>query len=151
MTQNKATNTYRTKQALLVLECFKKNKGIHMTIEDISSYLRSVGTPVGTTTIYRQVQKLSDEGVITKYSVDQESGACYQYNGEDCKMHFHLKCVKCSELFHAECDYIGSIQNHIFEHHGFTVDNSKTVFYGTCQNCLRKDKKISGLQLNEKK
>ena len=151
MTQNKATNTYRTKQALLVLDCFKKNKGIHMTIEDISSYLRSVGTPVGTTTIYRQVQKLSDEGIITKYSVDQESGACYQYNGEDCKMHFHLKCAKCSELFHASCEFIESIENHIFEHHGFKVDNSKTVFYGVCQNCLRKDKKVSGLHLHEKK
>ena len=151
MTQNKATGSYRTKQARLVLDCFIKNRGVHMTIEDICSYLRAEGTPVGTTTVYRQVQKLSDEGTITKYSVDQESGACYQYNGEDCKMHFHLKCVKCSELFHATCEFIESIENHIFEHHGFSVDNSKTVFYGVCQSCLRKDKKISGLQLNEKK
>lgn len=137
------TTTYRTKQGKLVLECFKNNKGTHMTIEDICNYLREVGTPVGTTTVYRQVQKLSDEGVVTKYSVDQESGACYQYSGEDCKMHFHLKCNRCSKLFHASCEFIESVESHIFEHHGFKVDNSRTVFYGVCQNCLRKDKKLS--------
>ena len=145
------TTTYHTKQSRLVLDCFIKNKGNHMTIEDICLYLRSAGTPVSTTTVYRQVQKLSDEGIITKYSVDQGSGACYQYNGENCRMHFHLKCVKCSELFHAECDYIDSVQNHIFEHHGFKVDNSKTVFYGICQSCLRKYKKTFGKSIHEKK
>ena len=148
MTQN--TTTYRTKQAKLVLDCFMNNKGKHLTIEDICTYLRSNDTPVGTTTVYRQVQKLSDEGIITKYSVDAESGACYQYNGEDCKMHFHLKCTKCSELFHATCNYIETIEGHIFEHHGFKVDNSKTVFYGVCRDCIRKNKKTIGKTIYEK-
>ena len=143
------TTTYRTKQGRLVLDCFIKNKGVHLTIDEICAYLRSNGTPVGTTTVYRQVQKLSDEGIITKYNVDKESGACYQYSGENCKMHFHLKCTKCSGLFHAACDYIDSVESHIFEHHGFRVDNSKTVFYGICQNCLRNDKKIFGKSLSE--
>lgn len=133
--------TYRTKQRQLVLDCFINNKGIHLTIDDICSLLKNNSTPVGTTTVYRHVQKLLDEGIITKYSVDSESGACFQYSGEDCKMHFHLKCSKCSRLFHASCTYIESIENHIFEHHGFKVDNSKTVFYGVCQECLRKNKK----------
>lgn len=140
MSDNNST-TYRTKQGKLVLDCFKNNKGIHLTIEDICSYLKKMDTPVGTTTVYRQVQKLIEEGIVTKYSVDSESGACFQYSGEDCKMHFHLKCVKCSSLIHASCSYIESVEEHIFEHHGFQVDNSRTVFYGVCQNCMRNLKK----------
>ena len=136
------TSTYRTKQGQLVLDCFINNKGKHLTVDDICRYLRDNGTPVGTTTIYRQLQKLSDEGTITKYSVDSESGACFQYSGDDCKMHFHLKCTKCQNLIHASCNYIESVDSHIFSHHGFKVDNSRTVFYGICQDCLRKDKKI---------
>ena len=130
-----------TKQKKLVLECFENNSGIHLTVEEICSLLKDNGTPVGTTTVYRQVQKLCQEGIITKYNVDSESGACFQYSGGNCKMHFHLKCVKCSDLFHAECSYIESVEEHIFKHHGFKVDNSRTVFYGICQNCLRSDKK----------
>ena len=84
------TTTYTTKQGRLVLDCFENNKGVHLTIDDICSYLKEQNTPVGTTTVYRQVQKLLDEGIITKYNVDKESGACYQYSGENCKMHFHL-------------------------------------------------------------
>lgn len=142
MSDNNST-TYRTKQGKLVLECFKNNKGVHLTIEDICTYLKEMNTPVGTTTVYRQVQKLIEEGIVTKYSIDSESGACFQYSGEDCKMHFHLKCVKCSSLIHASCSYIESVEDHIFEHHGFQVDNSRTVFYGICQNCLRSKKKSS--------
>ena len=135
------TTTYTTRQGRLVLDCFENNKGVHLTIEDICSYLKAQNTPVGTTTVYRQVQKLLSEGIITKYNVDKESGACYQYSGENCRMHFHLKCTECSKLIHAECDYIESLGNHIINHHGFAIDNSKTVFYGICRDCLRSKKK----------
>ena len=137
----KTNITYNTKQGNLILDCFKNNKGIHLTIDDILSYLKENNTPVGITTVYRHLQKLSDSGVITKYNVDNESGACYQYSESDCKMHFHLKCTQCNELFHSECSYLQTVEEHIFSHHGFTVDNSRTVFYGLCQNCLRNAKK----------
>ena len=146
MTNTSKQTTYRTKQGQLVLECFKNNSGIHLTIEEICNILKSEETPVGTTTVYRQVQKLLEEGIITKYSVDSESGACYQYSGKECKMHFHLKCTNCSKLFHATCDYIQSVESHIFNHHGFQVDNSRTVFYGVCRECLR-NKKKSGIKI----
>lgn len=138
---NDAPTYYRTKQRQLVLDCFTNNNGIHLTIEDICNYLKENGTPVGTTTVYRHVQKLANEGIITKYNVDSESGACYQFSGDNCKMHFHLKCTKCSMLFHASCSFIESVEKHILLHHGFTVDNSRTVFYGICRDCLRKEKK----------
>lgn len=136
------TTTYKTKQHSLVLECFLNNKERHLTIDEIYNILQKNGTRVGTTTIYRQVQKLSDEGLVTKYSVDSESGACYQYSGENCKMHFHLKCTACQRLIHSTCSYLETVENHIFDHHGFKVDNSRTVFYGICQDCLRNKKKM---------
>lgn len=137
------TTTYKTKQSMLVFDCFEKNKDKHLNVDDIYSFLKENSTPVGKTTIYRQVQKLLDEGVITKYSVDNETGACFQYSNSNCKMHFHLKCNKCTRLFHASCEFIESVQQHVFSHHGFMVDNSKTVFYGVCSECMRREKRIS--------
>lgn len=142
MPQNTTPVTYKTKQKTLIIEYFKKNSLSHKTIDEICSALKENGTPVGTSTVYRHVQKLVDEGILTKYSIDSESGSCYQYNAENNKMHFHLKCTECNELFHASCEFMESVDGHIFSHHGFKVDNSRTVFYGICQSCLRNRKKL---------
>ncbi len=144
-------NKYKTKQGDLVLSCLSMSGGKHLTIDDICSILKESGTPVGKTTVYRQMQKLLNEGLVTKYSVDSESGACYQYSGENCQMHFHLKCTKCGKLFHASCEFIESIEKHIFSHHGFSVDNTKTVFYGICGDCLRQEKKSHIHRYHEEK
>ncbi len=135
-------NSYSTKQGSLVLSCFEEHSSSHLTIEDISDILSKNSTPVGIATIYRHVQKLEEQGKIRKYSVEASDSACYQYiqNGE-CKQHFHLKCTVCSKLFHASCPFLEEISTHIHQHHGFAVDNSRTVFYGVCQECLRNSKK----------
>jgi len=142
MPQTNSSVTYKTKQKTIILDYLKSNKNLHLTIDEICIALKNNNTPVGTSTVYRQIQKLVDEGIVTKYSIDSESGSCYQYNDENKKMHFHLKCTECSELFHASCTFMESVDDHIFSHHGFKVDNSRTVFYGICQNCLRKRKKV---------
>ena len=42
------------------------------------------------------------------------------------------------KLIHVDCAYLGELGEHIGAHHGFKVDRSKTVFYGTCGACLEK-------------
>ncbi len=135
-------NSYTTKQGSLILSCFENNASTHLTIEDISDILSKNSTPVGTATIYRHVQKLIEQGKVQKYSLDSNDSACYQYVSDgQCKQHFHLKCTVCSKLFHASCPFLEEIGDHIKEHHGFHVDNSRTVFYGICRECLRNSKK----------
>lgn len=133
--------SYNTKQKSLILDCFIKNEGVHLTIDDVFSYLRENSTPVSISTVYRNVQRLADEGLISKYSVDGESGACYIYNGESDKNRFHLKCTVCSKIMYASCDFTESLKAHVASHHGFRIDMSETVFYGVCGDCLRSGKK----------
>jgi len=137
-----SSSSYRTKQGENVLEVFKAHSGEHLTIEEISEYLRKRNTPVGTATVYRNVEKLIEGGLVRKYAIDGTTSACFQYTGDtSCREHFHLKCTKCGKLFHATCPFLDGISEHIFEHHGFTVDNTRTVFYGICDSCLRSDRK----------
>ena len=136
---NNKTSTYTTKQKKLILEIFENNQNKHFTIDEIASVLSQNGTPVGTTTIYRQTQRLLDEGLIRKYSLGTNDKACFQYVSYiSCSEHFHLKCTSCQKLFHASCSYLDNISRHIFEHHAFSVDNTRTVFYGTCKACQKK-------------
>lgn len=131
---------YKTKQKEQILSFIKSKKDVHVTASDIVMFLSRENTPVGTATVYRYLDKLVSQGVIRKYTMDEKMSACYQYivDAEKCREHFHLKCIDCGTLIHIDCDYMKSLNDHILEHHGFKVDNSRTVLYGRCSDCEEK-------------
>ena len=124
---------YITKQRKAVIDCLRENGLNHITALDIASLLKNRGVKIGTATVYRWLDKLVADGTVKKYIT--EDGACYQYTGDGCKNHFHLKCLSCGRLFHVDCEFLENLAPHILEHHKFTVDNMRTVVYGTCENC----------------
>ncbi len=129
-----------SKQGKIVLECLKENSDKHLTADDISVELKKEENPVSTATIYRQLEKLTAFGLIRKYISSPDEPACYQFHGEHkgCTRHFHLKCTECNKLIHVSCDYLNELETHINEHHGFVIDNTRTVLYGICENCRSK-------------
>lgn len=129
-----------TKQGKVVLECFENNSQKHLTAEDVSDILKTNGNAVSTATIYRQLDRLSAQGFIRKYISSPDEPACYQYSEKHnvCTNHFHLKCVICNNLFHVSCEYLDKLDEHINEHHGFSVDNTRTVLYGVCRECKKR-------------
>lgn len=131
---------YKTRQKEKILDYLVRNKEKHTNVQEISAFLTAEGTPVGTATIYRQLDKLIDSGTVRRYNFDGKTGACYQYieNDSDCHEHFHLKCTVCGKLIHLNCERLSGIDRHIFEHHGFQIDPSQTVFYGKCSDCAEK-------------
>ncbi|MGN0622228.1 MAG: Fur family transcriptional regulator [Porcipelethomonas sp.] len=130
-------SAYNTKQKEKIFNYIKNNSNRHITAAEIVSYLSREETPVGTATVYRYLDKLVSGGVIRKYTLDEKSSACYQYINQDekCSEHFHLKCTECGRLIHTDCSFMQSLDEHIFEHHQFRVDNSRTVLYGRCRDC----------------
>lgn len=134
---------YRTKQREAILSFLKNSNATHLTIDDVTDYMKLQGEKVGRTTIYRYMEKLANQGILRKYFIEEGAGACYQYvdGGEQCHEHYHLKCLKCSRLLHIECDFLSGLEKHILEHHMFQVDNTKTVFYGLCCECSKNNSK----------
>ncbi|MBQ8181404.1 MAG: transcriptional repressor [Ruminococcus sp.] len=128
---------YNTKQKEKLLSYLISNKDEHTNVAGISAFLAAEGTPVGTATIYRQLDRLVEQGLVRRYAIDGKTGACYQYVDSDagCHQHFHLKCKSCGRLIHTDCDHLSEINEHMLQHHGFTVDSSMTVFYGICSDC----------------
>lgn len=132
----KRDSGYNTRQKEKLLDYLVSNMDRHTSVQEISSFLTAEGTPVGTATIYRQLDKLVESGEVRKYSFDGKTGACYQYIGDGtCREHFHLKCLRCGRLIHLNCDHLSGLNEHILKHHGFTVDPVQTVFYGVCAEC----------------
>lgn len=130
---------YKTKQMTELLVFLKSKKGRHVTVNEICDYFKEKGISVGTTTIYRHLEKMVNEGTVAKYVVDGTSSACFEYVGEGNSdkdmVSYHCKCEKCGRLIHLQCDEVENLRNHMIEHHDFQMDPLRTVFYGICSKC----------------
>lgn len=127
---------YNTKQRESLLRFLESNGDRHFTAAQIESELAVIGEKLGKATVYRRLERLVEDGLVRRFIADDGKVCCYQYaGGEGCKNHFHLKCTKCGDLLHVECDYLDRMQEHIFEHHGFTVEKEKITICGVCEKC----------------
>lgn len=128
---------YKTKQRDELRTFLESMPGKHITAGDVCEYFKRSGKNIGAATVYRQLEKMVDEGLVTKYNIDATSPACFEYMGahlsEDAC--YHCKCQTCGKLIHMHCDELTELQNHILNHHGFSIDPMRTVFFGICREC----------------
>lgn len=125
-------NSYNTKQRDEIVEFFNKHRGKCFTAKEL---IKSGEVSVGEATVYRTLSRLTNQGLLKRFT-DGESGAAYQLNeSEECSSHFHLKCERCQCLIHMDCEFMADMQRHILSSHGFSVDIGKTVIYGLCAEC----------------
>lgn len=136
---------YKTRQMTELLTFLKSVQGSHVTVSDVCGYFQKEGIAVGTTTIYRNLEKLVKEGMVAKYVVEGTSSACFEYIGtqEGCEpsVCYHCKCEKCGKLIHLQCDEVGNLRQHLLEHHDFEMNSMRTVFYGICRECRENELK----------
>ena len=131
-------NQYNTRQRSRLLEYMQAVPGEHFTAKDVCDYFQACGAPIGVATVYRQLERMVEEGLVNKYIIDANSPACFEYVdrqatcGEEC---FHCKCEKCGKLIHLHCEELVQIRSHLKEEHHFTMDPLRTVFYGLCEDC----------------
>ena len=122
---------YETKQKETIIEAIKKQNKSFM-VKDLYDTLNG---KVGLTTIYRLLQKLEDEGLITK-EVGKDNKTKYEYL-EKCEEenHFYLKCDKCGTLTHVDCDCINELSSHISKEHNFKLNKENIIIKGICSKC----------------
>ena len=130
---------YRTKQMAEILSYLQSMQGSHVTVHDIHAYFKSKNISVGTTTIYRHLDRMVAEGIVAKYVVDEKSSACFEYLGDKSHCHptvcFHCKCEKCGKLIHLHCKELEAVYLHLLNDHEFQVDAPRSVIYGLCEDC----------------
>ncbi len=140
-----------TKKGQSILSFLQTNSDKHITAEEIAAYFKTTDSPISTATVYRNLEKLTAAGRVRKYITSPEEPACYQFATSDkaCVRHFHLKCTSCGRLFHVSCPYLDKLEEHIDSHHGFAVDNTRTVLYGLCGSCRENDTASGGASKGE--
>lgn len=124
-------STYNTKQKELLISIIKNQKK-EFTIKDIHN---KVKYKTGLTTIYRLVDKLTEEGLLNKY-IGKDNITYYQYL-DKCNHdnHFFLKCNECGNIIHIDCDCISELFNHIISEHNFKPSHENIIIKGICNGC----------------
>ena len=139
---------YKTKQREELLSYLQSVPGIHFTVNDVCEYFKKKGGNIGQTTVYRQLERMVNEGIVNKYIIDGNSPACFEFVGETAhsgeEVCFHCKCEKCGKLIHLHCEELAEIRNHLLGRHGFVLNPMRTVFYGVCDSCSMKKIRIPG-------
>lgn len=131
----KRSESYNTKQKNIILDVIKKHEH-EFTVKDIYNELKGV---VGLTTIYRLFDKLIDENILNKF-ISRDNVTYYQYLKEcNEENHFYLKCDKCGDLVHIDCDCIEDLSNHIFKEHKFKPNKDHIIINGECEKCIKKE------------
>lgn len=135
-----ATKPYKTKQKELITQALQTFPNQHATAEDLLDYLKSNGKDIGFTTIYRNLDKLVNDGHVLKYTLPDGSKACYQYltQCDDEHIHSHVICTGCGKISHLECGAVDTLASHLLKEHSIILDTQKTVFYGLCKDCSNK-------------
>ncbi len=140
---------YRTKQREALLGYLRTVPGQHITAGEICAHFAALGAPIGTATVYRHLESLVDEGLLSKYIIDSSSPACFEYVGEEIHSGedacFHCKCEKCGALIHLHCEELSGLGEHLSMRHGFSINPMRTVFYGVCADCRRRARRADTL------
>ncbi len=129
-----ARDVYNTKSKEIINEAIK-NYPNGFTIKDLKEDLEKKELNIGLTTIYRALDRLTLDGVVTKF-YDENNVTHYKYVN-DClsETHFYLKCQKCEKIYHVDCSCIDDLSIHILRQHKFKIDTKSIILEGLCENC----------------
>lgn len=133
----KRNRDYQTQGKRKVFDYAQRFGEPGFTAKDVFSHYRGTGDPVSYPTVYRQLDKLTENGVLKKHRDSDGDSSVYFYRGKQDGPDSQplLKCVSCGKLLPLQCNVAKGLAQHVDQKHGFHIDMSETVFYGTCSSC----------------
>ncbi len=118
----------RQREAILNELCARYD---HPTAEELYFALKASLPNLSLGTVYRNLNKLSEDGTIQKISI---SGADH-FDG-NAQNHYHMLCTECRKLFDVNYPVLEDIET---KADGFTdgkITSHTITFIGVCNGCL---------------
>lgn len=137
MQKDQKQKIYHTKSKEAIMEYLKTHREHSFSAYDVNEYMRAEGIRVNLTTIYRNLDKLTENGEIMKYKTAEDEFCRYQCvkPHAQCHAHIHMQCRECGKILHLECDFMEEIVRHLYDHHKFTLECAGSVLMGVCAKC----------------
>lgn len=132
--------SYRTKTKDAILEYLKQHNEHSFSAYDVNEYMQTNGIQINLTTIYRNLDKLTESGELMKYKTAEDESCRYQCTKPHahCHKHIHMQCRECGKILHMECQFMEELTMHLYEHHKFRLECAGSVLVGLCEVCGEK-------------
>ncbi len=133
----KQKQVYQTKKRQLIQEFVITQKNMNFTANDVYRHFIMGDNQISLPTIYRQLDKMTEEGLLEKYRTAESDTAFYAQTRDDSATagQSHMKCTSCGKTFPLQCHEAAELAEHIGHDHHFFVKLNETVFYGRCEAC----------------
>ncbi len=119
-----------SKQREMVLQAVRENR-VHPTAEYIYSYLKPVLPTISLATVYRNLNQLSEAGVITRLSLGD---GVDRFDG-NITPHYHMICSCCHSVIDIPAEVSVSLDQADAQQRGYEVKGYEVSFSGVCPNC----------------
>lgn len=129
----KKLNLKATSKRLAILEILSANR-CYMTPGEIWKSLKKRLKKIGLPTVYRNLEELSQNGVISK--VLHPDRKLYYYLCKDEGHHHHFVCLSCQRVDEIKCN-IGEMQRYIEDNLNGKVLSHIIQLNGLCSECVR--------------
>lgn len=128
---------YKTKSRNAIVEYLKENADKRFTARDIIEALDGDSVSIDRSTIYRNLDRLCQEGQLVKYTESDIKGTCYQYSSEyeSCNSHMHAQCTVCGKIYHLDNKVFAGANKKMKAEYGISIDFGKTVIMAVCEKC----------------
>lgn len=119
----------------LLIQYFLDNHKRHITFKDLQKLLKAKLPEVDRTTLYRNIEKLIEIGLIQEL-VFPKIGKVYQYVF-DKRVHHYYTCKSCGKANKGNKELFDKIETALKDIHGFSKAGLSVVFYGLCTKCAK--------------
>ena len=139
MNQSRMCKTRNTVQRALILETVRDLKS-HVSADEVHAIVSRTHPTISRGTVYRNLSKLAQEGVIAKHSMPNGPDR-FDYNVGN---HYHAVCENCGKIVDIEMSCLDGIENKVDNTHGYSLSGFDLVFKGLCPDCMAKGGKDNG-------
>ena len=138
--------SYHTKTADFISQFIQTKVACGFTAGELSAFLKEHGVTVNKTTVYRQLEKMTESGSLVKHKSPVSEGFVYESAGGEnhCAEHIHFQCCSCGSVIHLSdvktAEYLRSLSETL----GLQINMSLSSLNGICRKCSGRAEQESG-------
>jgi len=121
-----------TKYRVNIIELLSKTEEL-LSAQEIYKRLIKKHIRINLSTVYRTLDILVDNQILSKVTLDGEKQAFYEYN-RDIHHHF-LICRGCSKIIPVFDCPLHDYEEKLSKESGFIITGHRVEFYGYCEEC----------------
>jgi Fur family transcriptional regulator, ferric uptake regulator len=129
-----------TRQRQAIWDVLLADPDAHLSAEDVVERARAQLPSVNTSTIYRTLELLVDEGLLLR--TDLGADRAYYEPARD-HAHHHVICERCGKVSHLHEETLGDLRGRIERASGYVVGNREISFFGLCEECRLEPRELA--------